>query len=170
MSQRSGWFRRMDDAGWPQGVARLVLALVMIRFAWPKIVDPLDFLKVLRNYHIIPEEPAIYLNLIALCLPWIELVGSLLILIGLWRRAASALFALLLTSFTVAVLYRAMHMYGEVGGAFCDIKFDCGCGMGEVYICTKLLENLGLILLSVYLIISRSNRFGLDAAIKPKSK
>ena len=32
------------------------------------------------------------------------------------------------------------------------MKFDCGCGMGEVFICHKLVENTVLLLLSAWLL------------------
>jgi hypothetical protein len=37
---------------------------------------------------------------------------------------------------------------------FCAVRFDCGCGAGEVGICSKLLENGLLILLSLWLLIA----------------
>ena len=161
MSPMKDRLRGWDDAGWALLVARLVFGGVMIAFALPKIAEPLDFLKVLYNYHILPAEPAVFLNLVALWIPWIELLGSLAIILGIGRRGVSALFVVLMVVFTSAVLYRAIVMYGDLGGAFCDIKFDCGCGQGEVYICTKVLENIGLTLLAFYCLISRSNRFAL---------
>jgi hypothetical protein len=38
------------------------------------------------------------------------------------------------------------------------VRFDCGCGAGEVLICRKLVENGLLILLSGGLLFSRSRR------------
>ena len=32
------------------------------------------------------------------------------------------------------------------------MKFDCGCGTGEVFICHKLVENTVLLLLSAWLL------------------
>jgi len=47
--------------------------------------------------------------------------------------------------------------------AYCDVRFDCGCGTGEVYICRKLAENAALTLLALLASLSRSRRFCLSA-------
>jgi hypothetical protein len=53
---------------------------------------------------------------------------------------------------------------------FCSIKFDCGCGSGEQYICRKLPENLGLILLSLFALFSKTDRFCLWRNLVPAGK
>ncbi|MFC1653108.1 DoxX family protein [Planctomycetota bacterium] len=169
MSNIMGLLRRSENSGWPQLLARLVFGAVMIYFALPKIAEPLDFLKEIRNYHILPEDPAILLNLVAVCLPWFELIGSLALILGLARRGVGVLFTVLMIAFTAMVLYRATVIHGDIGGAFCDIKFDCGCGRGEVYICHKVLENLGLLLLAAYCFLSRSNKLSLATLWKHKT-
>ena len=67
----------------------------------------------------------------------------------------------MLVPFTVVVLLRALAMHEAGGAPFCAIKFDCGCGTGEVLICRKLAENLLLTALSVSLIFRRTNRLAL---------
>jgi hypothetical protein len=49
------------------------------------------------------------------------------------------------------VLHRALAIADAQHLAFCLVKFDCGCGSGEVFICRKLTENTLLILLSAWL-------------------
>ncbi len=158
MSAPQGRIGRWDASGWPQLLARLAFGAIMISYALPKIIDPLDFLKEIHTYHILPEEPAGLINLVAVCLPWFELTGSIALILGLARRGASLVFTGLMVFFTVMILARALGLHQELGGAFCDIKFDCGCGHGEVYICRKTLENLGLMVLALYCLVSRSDR------------
>jgi uncharacterized membrane protein YphA (DoxX/SURF4 family) len=158
--------RRWDASGWPQLLARLTFGIIMITFAVPKIITPIDLLKEVHSYNILPEEPAILLNLVAVCLPWFELIGSLALILGLARRTVSLLFTGLLVVFTTLVLYRAVGLHQQLGGAFCNIKFDCGCGHGEVYICRKALENLGLIILALYCLVSRSDKLTVAALFR----
>jgi len=77
------------------------------------------------------------------------------------RGSALALF-LLLTVFTVAIVYRAIGIHGAEQIPWCDIKFDCGCGTGDQYVCSKVPQNVGLWVLSVVAMLSRSRRFCLE--------
>jgi hypothetical protein len=61
--------------------------------------------------------------------------------------------------FTYVVLKRALAIASAQAIAFCAVKFDCGCGGGEVVICHKLVENSLLILLAAALLFSRNSKF-----------
>jgi hypothetical protein len=50
------------------------------------------------------------------------------------------------------VFRRALAIQSAQAIPFCAVKFDCGCGTGEVFICRKLLENFLFILFSVWLL------------------
>ena len=163
MSASGGRLRRIDDSGIPLLMARLLLGGIMISYAVPKIIEPLDFLREIHNYHIMPEDPPHLVNLVAVVVPWIELLGSLALILGILHRGAATMFTGLLLFFTGALLFRTLGVYAAGDTAFCDIKFDCGCGHGEVYICRKVLENVFLILLAAYGMISRSGRLTLAA-------
>jgi hypothetical protein len=41
------------------------------------------------------------------------------------------------------------------------VKFDCGCGTGEEFICRKLLENILLVLLTGWLLFGRGRQLSL---------
>lgn len=58
----------------------------------------------------------------------------------------------MLVPFTLIVLKRALAIAAASGISFCAVKFDCGCGAGEVFICNKLVENSVLLLLSAWLL------------------
>jgi len=58
----------------------------------------------------------------------------------------------MLVPFTVLVFRRALAIQSALAIPFCAVKFDCGCGTGEVFICRKLLENFLFILFSVWLL------------------
>ena len=66
---------------------------------------------------------------------------------------------ILLAAFTVVVMHRAVVLHDALSISFCAVKFDCGCGAGEVLICRKLVENLGLLILCGWL-VSGAGRLG----------
>jgi hypothetical protein len=44
---------------------------------------------------------------------------------------------------------------------FCLVKFDCGCGAGEVFICNKLLENCLLVFVACALVAGWGRKLAL---------
>jgi len=59
---------------------------------------------------------------------------------------------LMLVPFTFLVFRRALAVQSALDIPFCMVKFDCGCGNGEVFICRKLLENFFFIVFSGWLL------------------
>jgi len=133
-----------------------MLGGLFIYMGWNKVVDPVDFLKLVRQYHMVPEQPPLLLNLIAAALPWIEVWCGLLLIAGVALRGAALSILLMLIGFTIIVSIRAIGIHQAEGIPFCDVKFDCGCGAGEEWICEKIPKNLGMSLLSLIVLASRS--------------
>ena len=150
--------RRASPAGLLLLAASLIGGGGMAWFGLQKLGDPVAFLKAIREYHIVPSDWPVAVNLLAVWLPAIEVIGGALLILNLWRRGTALVLSSMLAAFTVAVTLRAVDIHGDIGGAFCDVKFDCGCGTGEVFICTKLVENLLLLLCCVYAAISKAER------------
>jgi uncharacterized membrane protein YphA (DoxX/SURF4 family) len=136
--------------------ARWILGAVYVYMGLSKALHPVDFLKILREYQMIDNH--VLLNLIAASLPWFEVLCGSLLLAGVAVRGSSLLSLGMLIPFTLIVLNRALAIHHAKAIAFCAIRFDCGCGAGEVVICHKLLENGLLLLLSVLLVCVRNNR------------
>ena len=67
----------------------------------------------------------------------------------------------LLVPFTGLVLHRALLLQAAQNIPFCAVKFDCGCGTGEEFICRKLLENILLVLLTGWLLFGRGRQLSL---------
>lgn len=159
MNDRAGIIGRLDRTGWPLLAARLVLGVTFIYMGSVKAADPVEFLKQLHQFRMLPETPPVFLNATAIVLPWIEVVVGTALLIGLHVRGAALAAVIMLAVFTPAILIRALDIRAQTGVSFFEIKFDCGCGGGPVIIWTKLLSNFGLLLLAVYALLSRSDRF-----------
>ncbi len=165
MSGNGPWFRRLDETGFPLLVARVILAATFIYMGAMKVNEPIDFLKQIRQYQMLPETPAIYLNATAIVLPWLEMVAGVALLIGLRFHGAAAAIALMLLVFTPAILIRALHIQAETGSSFFEIAFDCGCGSGPVTIWSKLLGNVGLFTLAMLVLVSRSRKLCLSSLL-----
>lgn len=133
-------------------VARWWLGGVFVFMGMHKALPhPEAFLKLVRQYDIVSNP--FLLNSIGAALPWFEVFCGLLLLAGVAVRGAALNSVVMLVPFTLMVLKRAMVIAAASGIPFCAVKFDCGCGAGEVYICHKLVENTVLLLLSAWLLI-----------------
>jgi uncharacterized membrane protein YphA (DoxX/SURF4 family) len=135
-------------------VARWWLGGVFIFMGLHKALPhPEAFLKLVRQYDIVTNP--FLLNSIGAALPWFEVFCGLLLLAGIAVRGAALNIVVMLVPFTLMVLKRALVIAAASGIPFCAVKFDCGCGAGEVYICHKLVENTVLLLLSAWLLTGR---------------
>jgi uncharacterized membrane protein YphA (DoxX/SURF4 family) len=131
-------------------LARWLLGAAWVGMGISKALHPVDFLKLVRAYEIVQNY--FWLNSIAAVLPWFEIFCGLLLLAGIAVRGTALLLVLMLVSFTGVVFHRALDIMSAQAIPFWAVKFDCGCGTGEVFIWQKLLENSGLILLSLWLL------------------
>ena len=163
---RSSMWRRMDASGFPLLIVRFVLGGLFIYMGINKLGHPIEFLKQIHLYHMLPESPPYFLNTTAIVLPWIEVLCGVLLVVGLAVRAAALQVLVMLSVFTPAILLRALAIRHETGTAFMDIAFDCGCGSGVVITWIKLLENSGLWLLASYALVSGSRRFTLTMLLE----
>lgn len=165
MTAQPSWVSRADASGIPLLIARLLVGVLFIWLAVAKIGDPINFLKLMRQYQLFDEQSGYWLlNFVAVVLPWLELLCGLALLAGVALRAAGILSAGMLLTFTPMIFRRGLDLFheavaGDASRTFCSIVFDCGCGAGEVNLCFKLLENTALLLAIVLIVASRSRRF-----------
>ncbi len=145
-------------------LARWYLGVTFVYMGLSKALDPVEFLKLLREYEMV-TTPWL-LNSIAGSLPWFEVFCGLLLLAGVAVRGAVWMLVAMLVPFTLLVLKRALAVASAKAIAFCAVKFDCGCGSGEVFICHKLPENCALILLSCCLLAGWGRQLCLRYSLK----
>ena len=138
-------------------LARWLLGAIFIFMGMSKALHPVEFLKLVRAYEL-TQSPWL-LNSVAGMLPWFEVFCGILLLVGVGVRGSALLLILMLVPFTLVILRRALAIQSESAIPFCAVKFDCGCGGGEVFVCRKLLENVLLILLAGWLLASRCQKF-----------
>ena len=153
--------RRLDATGVPLLLARVIVGFTFLYYGAEKIGDPVPFLKSLKGYEVLPLHPSWIINSLAVILPWIEVLCAAAILSGIQLCGAALLTTAMLALFTPMVLMLGLSLVGtEVGfDGLCDVVADCGCGSGKIPICPKLATNCGLLLLSLWILLSRSTRF-----------
>ena len=143
-----------DVAIW---LVRLTLGALFVYMGAHKALHPVDFLKLVHQYDLVKNFWL--LNVIAGCLPWFEIFCGLLLLTGMAVRGSALMLILMLVPFTWIVCQRALDLQSVLHIPFCAVKFDCGCGNGEVFICRKIMENAALLALSVWLLFSPRRKF-----------
>jgi hypothetical protein len=112
--------RLLERRGWPR-LLGLVLGLVFVWASLDKIWNPAEFARIVYRYHIVGPNHLIgptLANLVAVTLPWVELILGLLLIAGIWRREAALLTGALLLSFVLGV---ASTMVRGI-----DVE-NCGC-------------------------------------------
>ena len=89
-----------------QWVLGAVLGAVFIYASLDKIAQPREFARIVYHSQLVgPSQTLGYVpaNLLAVTLPWLELVTGALLVLGVWRREAAATAGLMLVAFIVAV-------------------------------------------------------------------
>ena len=95
-------------------IFRLILGIVFIYASYEKILDPIGFSKNINNYHV---TPVFIENIVALVLPWLELIIGLFLIFGLFLEGTISITISLLVFFII-LLAQAV---------FRGIDVHCGC-------------------------------------------
>jgi putative oxidoreductase len=93
---------------------QILLGVVFVVAALPKIADPPSFTHMIYNYRMLPGP---LVNAAGLFLPWFELLTGVALVLGLWRRTASVAIGALLVVFIVAIGFNLARAN----------PIDCGC-------------------------------------------
>jgi len=145
-------------------LARWFLGAAFVYLGLHKALHPVDFLKLVRQYELV--HSSFGLNSIAIVLPWFEVFCGLLLVTGVAVRGTALLLILMVVPLTVVVIRRALAIQAVHHIPFCAVKFDCGCGNGEVFICRKVLENLVFLGLAAWLLAGGGWKWCLRYALR----
>jgi len=118
--------------------AQLLLGLLFLVAALAKIVDTASLARQVHNFHLAPFWSE---HLVAMTLPWIELMAGLALVLGIRPRAGAWVVGVLLLGFTLGVALAMAR----------GLNFECGCfGTADATHVgwTKLAENLGMLALA----------------------
>jgi len=132
-------------------IFRLVVGFIFLSFGASKINIADKFASEIGNYALMPEFS---LNIIALILPWLELMVGIFLILGIRLRATAIISSILLIIFIIAVLSAMIR----------GLDINCGCSSThpqKVGI-PKILENFGLLILSILIIIFPNSKLGIE--------
>lgn len=139
--------RRVIDDDYLTLLFRFIIGLTFIFAAYYKIVEPSDFAKSIWYYHMLPGK---LINLMALIMPWVELLCGLGLIFGVYYRGSVLLINIMMVMFIIALSYAVIN----------GISIDCGCfkasKAGTDSAKATLWRDLGMMILTVQLLISRS--------------
>jgi len=127
--------------------------------ATSKIAGLEGFAKEIGNYQIVPD---FLQNIMAITIPWIELICSLFIITGIRIKSTVFITGILLIIFNFAILLAILK----------GLNINCGCHtqvMAEKIGWQKILENTGLFLLALCLFYSKNTKFTIENYIIKKS-
>lgn len=145
--------RSLLELPWLSLLTRMVVGGIFVFSSVEKTANPNAFALLIDNYRLFPHEVSLIL---ASFLPWMELVCGMAILSGVGHRGGGLAAGTLTFGFTIAV----------VSGLLRGLDISCGCytldpDVGKIG-WMKVIENTGLLLLSVFLVYSSGDRWTLD--------
>ena len=145
--------RQIIDNDYLTLLFRLVVGITFIWASVYKIIEPGDFAKSIWFYHLVPGN---IINLSAIILPWLELICGVCIIFGIFYRGSIVWINVMMVVFIIALTSAVMR----------GLDIDCGCfkaakSSGGSTL-NSLLLDLGLIILTIQLWLSRSKKWMLS--------
>ena len=144
-------------------LARLGVAAVFLVSGGLKASDPRETVVAVRGYDLLPES---LVTAVAATLPYLEIAVGVLLLLGLATRLAAILGAVLLIVFIAGVISAAAR----------GLSIDCGCfggggavDPGQTAYVGEVLRDLGLLVLSAYLVYRPDTPLSVDRWARSRS-
>ena len=127
---------------------RPVLGIVFVASSIPKLSFPLEFLSSVYGYELVGPETGV---LVAILLPWLELVVGMLLILDVFSFEAAALATVMLLVFLSAQGYAIMS----------GLNIGCGCfASSETIGSSTLLRTSALFTLAILLLVLESREAG----------
>ncbi|MDR0927853.1 MAG: DoxX family membrane protein [Ignavibacteria bacterium] len=135
-------------------IIRIVVAGVFIFTGISKIIEPTLFAKDIANYDMLWS---LLINLMAIILPWLELITGILFLFGIQPKPNAILIAAMLLLFNIAV--------GVAWARGLDIHCGCYAAVAEEAVgIGKLAENFALLAGVAFVFFFNDNRISFSNA------
>jgi putative oxidoreductase len=143
---------------------RLWVGVIWILAAWHKILYPAKFALSIATYQILPLE---YINLLAITLPWLELITGVTIIVGFWTRASALCVAGMAVMFIVALI---MAIRGQVQ------MTSCGCFAADAEAAMKTIgwdyvyRDVAYLAAAGYVALFDGGRIGVDGLLERRKE
>ncbi|MEN3537758.1 MauE/DoxX family redox-associated membrane protein [Microbispora sp. ZYX-F-249] len=145
---------------WVTTAARVVLAGVLIVAGALKIGAPALSVQAVRAYQLLPDSVA---QVVGYGLPVLEIITGLLLLVGLFTRAAAVVGGVLMVAFVIGIASAWAR----------GLRIDCGCFGGDGTLAAgqdpnyfwELLRDFGLLVCAAWIVVRPASRFSLDSAL-----
>ncbi len=99
---------------WIELAARWLLGATFIYASYSKILAPAVFAKIIYGYDLFP---GVLINLIAIIIPFVELVAGLALIMGFYPRSTALVINAMLLTFIISLSINIIRGH----------EFDCGC-------------------------------------------
>ena len=113
-TQLNDLLRNFLENTWIELAARWIIGITFIYASYHKIFAPADFAKIVYGYDLFPHDA---INLIAIILPFIELIAGLALILGIYPRSAMLIINGMLAAFIIVLSINLIRGH----------EFDCGC-------------------------------------------
>ena len=137
-------------------ICRMILGVVFIYASYSKILDPIGFSENIHNYHFTPIAIE---NLVALIIPWMELIVGVFLIIGVFLEGA--------TSITIGMLIFFIIILSQA--VFRGIDVHCGCfkteaDVGVTDLRFELIKRIveDFVLLGMAFVVRMGDKFSLS--------
>ncbi|SVC51113.1 uncharacterized protein METZ01_LOCUS303967 [marine metagenome] len=138
-------------------IFRIILGVVLIYASYGKILDPISFSDNIHNYHFTPTAIE---NLVALILPWMELIVGVFLIIGVFLEGTIRI--------TIGMLIFFIFILSQA--VFRGIDVHCGCfkteaDVGVTDLRFELIKHIveDFVLLGMAYIVKMRDKFTLSS-------
>jgi len=124
---------------------RLIVGGFFVFASLDKLMNQEAFARAIYNYKFLPD---IFINIFAIIIPYIELIGGLLLIAGIFKRGSSFLISFMLVIFIIAL----SQAYAK------GLDINCGCFSLETVgqkddILLRIVEDILLLIASIIIYI-----------------
>ncbi len=135
---------------WIELAARWILGGMFVYASYNKVLAPAVFAKIIYGYGLFP---AMFINLIAIIVPFLELVAGLALIVGFYPRSAALIVNAMLLVFITALSINLIRGH----------EFDCGCfsinaSTQESYAGPLIIRDFLILVLGVHVFFYRNAR------------
>lgn len=148
-------------ASWLSLIGRLVAGQIFIFAGLNKVVDPQGVADAINGFGLINNDTLI--TVAAYVMPWTEIIAGVLLVAGLFSRAAATIIILLLAAFVGAILNAIDQGKVLDCGCFGDLKLFCTGQLGNC----NVVQNGILAAFALLPLVIGGGRASADALLQP---